>query len=98
MKKVTLATLKSFIRNNFDNLLIEVVSQFDGMQDCVISNNAKDFEPIIVTNHCPSYTLGIKGLWLVGQSNDYIKMYENDNYKWFNVYNCCGECNIAIKK
>ncbi len=34
-KKITKATVKSFIKNNIENLYINVTSDFDGMTDCV---------------------------------------------------------------
>ena len=35
MKKITRATFKAFVRKNSDNLLAKVISDFDGMTDCL---------------------------------------------------------------
>lgn len=34
MSKITRSTIKSFIKNNFNNLYIKTKSRFDGMSDC----------------------------------------------------------------
>jgi len=38
IKKITRATLKSFIKKNKCQLYVKVVSSFDGMTDCVQPN------------------------------------------------------------
>jgi hypothetical protein len=43
-------------------------------------------------------TLGYIGIWLVNSSGNWFKPYEDDQYIGFNVYNCCGEFTVAIKK
>lgn len=37
MAKITRSTIKSFIKNNFNNLYIKTKSRFDGMSDCLES-------------------------------------------------------------
>ena len=58
MKKITLATLKTFIRKNQDNLYIKVKSSFDSNTDCVMSteDNFRKINGIDFTN---KNTLGI---------------------------------------
>lgn len=43
-------------------------------------------------------TLGYKGIWLVNNSRDYFRAYEDENFIGINVYNCCGNFTIAIPK
>jgi hypothetical protein len=68
MKKITMATLKSFINKNKAALFINVLSEFDGMTDGCESRDG-GFQKIEVKTFEP-HTLGIKGLWLVGSSRD----------------------------
>ena len=106
MAKITKATIKSFIRKNIDNIYIQVNTKFNGMTDGVeaIDNNgfyqAKDADHYArekAADH-KDYTMGIPGAWFVGQGNDRFQAYENDNFIGYEVYNCCGNFNLAIKK
>ncbi len=109
-KKITKATLKSFIRRNKDNLFLRVNSKFDGMIDCV--TNVKDTyskvnpDNINLTNYKTTkegwenrnYDLGIVGLWLVGSSRDYFRLIDTKNIFGIAISNSCGSCNLVIKK
>lgn len=97
-KKITLATFKNFIKKNEGNLLVNEVSSFDGMHDCVMSSEKKGFRAITKTESNLKNNLGIVGLWLVGSSRDYFKQYEDEQHTGIEVYNCCGSQIIAIKK
>ena len=97
-KKITLATVKSFVKKNFDNLYIRNDSDFDGMQDCVVSTGDSSFRKVETDERCSDRTLGIKGAWFVGSSRDYLKSYENDNFKGIEVYNSCGSFILAVAK
>jgi hypothetical protein len=96
MSKATMATIKSFIRKNGDNLLISVKSQFDGMVDGVRACEDKSFTPVIKTDAHVQNTLGIQGAWVVGGSRDYIKPLEIEGLTGFRIYNCCGSFEIAV--
>lgn len=97
-KKITLSTVKSFIKNNRDNLFINVKSSFDGMTDCcesqydgfvkVLNDKDKFFH---------SNSLGIAGAWFVGSSRDYFSPYEALGMKGISVSNSCGHFVLAIK-
>ena len=95
-KKITLATFKSFIKKNRENLLVRVSSDFDGMQDCVVANRDAKFKPAVACGN-ENNTLGISGVWLVGSSRDYFTEFEVPGYKGFRVSNCCGSFAVAIK-
>ena len=95
-----------FIRKNFDNLYINVKSDFDGMADCCEARHAgfvkvkKDETEYYQSNKEAMHerTLGIPGAWFVGSSRDYLKSYDDSTFKGFEVSNCCGHFILAIKK
>lgn len=91
-KKITLTTLKSFIKKNSE-LYVSVQSQFNSMVDGVrpIENNFKKVSQ--------NDALGIDTVWLVGDSKDRFNFVENDLYFGIEVYNCCGCATLwTIKK
>lgn len=96
-KKITLATFKSFIRNNYANLHIKVESDFDPMQDMVIDSDDPYFNYREETIRNVNNTLGIKGLWLVGHSDDYFTYYNKNGFVGIEVYNCCGTSILAVR-
>ena len=83
-KKVTMATVKAFVRKNSDNLYAKVTSSFSGMTDCV-----EDVEDEF-TKVSSEDALGIKGVYTVGSSRDHIKPFEDDKHIGFRISNCCG--------
>lgn len=100
-KRITLATIKSFIRKNADNLYINPKSSFDGMVDCVMPVGDGLFHkvdqavtPISFTDG-PSY--GIPGAWFVGGSRNLFTRYERDGFVGYEVWNCCGSFILATK-
>ena len=102
MKKITLATVKSFVKKNSENLFINVESKFCGMNDCVMPerNGFTKTQPsrqgVFVGS--VDHTLGIDGAWFVGSSRDYFRPFENDNLKGYEIYNCCGSFTLAVSK
>ena len=96
MKKITKATLKSFVRRNDGKLFVNVKSSFDGMTDGCESRNG-GFQPQRTADFA-DHTLGIAGIWLVGSSRDYFKAYDKDDYEGIEVSNCCGYFIVAVKK
>ncbi len=95
--KVTLATLKSFIRKNSTEILIQNLSSFNGQIDGIESSKDQNFymAQFVKLN---SHNLGIKGVYMVGHSDDYITTIENDEYVGFHIDNCCGSFSLVIKK
>ncbi len=82
-QKITMATLKSFIKKN-DNLFVEGISSFSGMTDCVEMNRT---ELIPVSKE---KAIGHSGVYCVGQSRDYFCFVENEKYFGIEVSNSCG--------
>ena len=91
-KKITIATVKAFARKNAENLFIKEESSFNGMTDCVESVKMK-FKKVALID-----AFGLKGVYLVGSSSDYIEPFENETLKGFRVWNCCGSGIIATLK
>jgi hypothetical protein len=89
-KKITLATVKSFIRKNADSLWTKTQTSFDGMIDCV-SKVDEEWKPANVNEILESK----HRLWFVGGSRDYFQPYEKGAWKGFEVYNCCGSWLVA---
>lgn len=98
VKKITRATFKSFVRKNVGALWVKIKGDFDGMVDCVMPTQNAMFKPSETTDIDPRTTLGILGVWLVGDSRDYFKPYEDDNYRGIYVSNCCGSFIVAVAK
>jgi hypothetical protein len=110
-KKITVATVKSFIRKNRDSgLLIRVTSHFNGMSDMVEEIENDGFSPIrsrewychdtyryVPYSQDEPNSLGIAGVWFT-RGRDSCSSFENETHKGFTVYNCCGEWTVAIAK
>ena len=102
-KKITLSTIKSFIKNNHDNLFINVKSSFDGMTDGVeqLHNGFVKATPDKTQSLNSDYynsTQGIKGAWFVGSSRDYFTPYSENDLTGIEVSNSCGTFILAIKR
>lgn len=95
-KRITRATIKSFINKNKDRLVIKLHSNFDGMVDCVMPVN-DTFRPAQPTSGMPAYTLGIEGVWLVSGSNNYFSLVDDGKYFGYHVSNSCGSFTIAVE-
>jgi len=97
-KKITKATIKSFIKKNIDNLFVNIESNFDGMVDCVMpcSNGFAKIQKSKDINN--KNTMGIPGVWFVDSSRNYFLSYENKNFLGFECANSCGNWIIAIEK
>jgi hypothetical protein len=98
-KKITLASVKSFIRKNEGKLFINVKSSFDGMTDGCESRH-DGFVKAEKDIHHPEQTLGIKGAWFVGSSRDYFTPFDNigGDMTGIEVYNSCGNFILAVYK
>lgn len=99
-KKITLATVKRFIKAHGHALQIATLSRFDGMIDCVSACEDTSFSKIQApaenrnTEHC----LGISGAWFVFQSRDYFREYDEQGFVGIEVSNSCGRFVLAVPK
>jgi hypothetical protein len=97
-KKITLATFKKFIRENFESLHISHSSTFDGMTDGQRSCD-KVFRKIEKSDRLGmvDHDLGVSGVYLVGSSRDYFTAFEQDGYHGITVLNCCGCFRVGLE-
>jgi hypothetical protein len=97
MKKLTLTTIKSFIKREVTagRLYIKKKSDFDGMVDCVMSCDS-DWKKVDSFNFEEKNTYGIHGAWFIGR--DLINTYSDDTFIGYEVYNCCGSFLLAFKR
>jgi len=91
-KKITLATLKSFIRKNADSLFCKTRSRFDGMTDSI--EQVEDFFGSVSAEKA----LGLQGVYIVGGSRDRFRHFEDESFIGIEVSNCCGRGILAVKK
>ena len=94
--KITLSTLKKFVRENAGNIYVKVLSSFDGMTDCV--ERVEDDFKLITIKEDNGNNLGLPGIHLVGSSRDSFTAYNSDEFEGIEIYNCCGSCIVARKK
>lgn len=97
-KRITLATIKSFLRRNQGQVHIKLLSHFDGMTDGTRDVERPAFVLAAPTERSPQYTLGLAAAWFVGGSRDSYSAYEDDTYQGYEVWNCCVHFIIAVKK
>ncbi len=96
-KKITLATVKSFVKKNSENLYINLKRDFDAMIDGSRQLNG-GFEPAQKTEKNLANTLGLVKAWVVGDSRDYFQHFENEEFTGIQVSNCCSTFILAVKK
>ena len=96
-KKITKATFKSFVKRNAENLHTNEKSSFDGMTDMCEARNG-GFSKVTVDLEKLDGKRVLDGVYLVGRSNDYFTIYEDETYYGIEVYNCCGTSIVAVKK
>lgn len=96
--KITLATVKKFIRENANSLYAKCSSSFDGMTDCV-ENRKGDFVKVNPLNIDlkKEHDLGIEQLWFVRDSRDYFHPFNEGGFRGIRISNSCGSSVIAIK-
>lgn len=96
-KRVTLATIKSFIRKSGSGLHIRVKSKFDGMEDGVREVERNGFTPVLKSERVLENDLGIAGAWFVLGGRDYFSPFTADGFTGFEISNCCGSFILAVK-
>lgn len=100
-KKITMATIKSFVRKNEGSLFVSHGYSFDGMTDCCQPSRDKSIKPLEGSFDNNEPTLGFPALWFVGGSRDKFAPQEIESngvkYTGFEVYNCCACFTILVK-
>src|SRR5690606_18868516 len=85
-KKITRATIKSFIKRQkaVHNLYFKPLSHFDGMIDGIRYEKG-EFRPVREPETTNDYNLGINGAWFVGRSRDYFTEYSDNSFIGYKV-------------
>jgi len=96
-KKITRATVKSFICKAGGKLKIMSSYTFDGMQDCVTATGNWAFVAAKQAAKADQYNLGVAGAHFVGQGRDYFRAYNADGMVGIEVSNCCGSFTLAVE-
>ena len=92
-KKITLSKFKAFAKRNENSLFIKNLSSFDGMTDCVEENKKQEWNKVALEK-----AYGYSGVWLVGCSRDYFRLYQDEKYIGIEAYNSCGSGILATLK
>lgn len=105
-KKITLATVKRFIKKHGAALQISTHSRFSGMTDGVESCADRAFHPVKAPDNFgkpfvpvpgqPDHYLGIAGAWFVFESRDHFSAYNEGGLVGIQVSNCCGRFVLAV--
>ena len=96
-KKITLATVKSFIRKNSDKLFIKVRGKFDAMTDGMEFYQNAGFSQAEKTDSQIDHTMGVNGAWMVSGSRNYVDAYNEDGFTGYRISNCCALFILAVK-
>lgn len=98
-KKITRSTIKSFIKNNFDNLYIATLSRFNGMIDCVDQCNDQTFNKVELDKRerFNDSSLTIKNAYFV-KGRDYFTKFNKNGFVGYEIWNCVGCFILAIKE
>ena len=96
-KRITKSTFKSFLKKNEGKLFVQSKSSFDGMVDCVMPTDNKQFVRAEKAYHPCDNNFGIQGVWLVNGSRDSFTAYDDGVFQGIHVYNCCGSFIVAVK-
>jgi len=97
MTKVTLATVKSFIRKNEGKLYVDQKSSFDGMVDMVMPNNSTVLTRAQKDERGFDNTMGIQGAWFVLGGGDRFSPLQMEGFIGYYIRNCCGEFILATR-
>ena len=108
-KKITVATVKSFIKKNRAALLVRTKTAFDGMEDGVRECDNREYTPAqcreyycnetfkyVLVPLDNTHSMGIIGVWFTGR--DRCSAFETETHRGYEVYNCCGNWMVAVAK
>ena len=94
MTKITLTTIKKFIKENKDKIYIQNITHFNGMTDGIDNCENQNFylseqTEIKQKQYGRDNTLGLKGAYFV--------FFNENNFEGYQVSNCIGHFVIATK-
>ncbi len=100
MKKITLATVKSFIRRNVGKgLLVHTLSRFAMMTDSVGPITYGEWlghRPVNEIDFTKDIEYWIPGASFVRDSCDYFEVIDTPEWSGYRVSNCCGKFELVI--
>lgn len=96
-KRITIATVKAFVRKHQAELYVRTFSTFDGMTDCVQDCDGNQYRKVESVDLTKQNTLGIPGVWFVTRSRDYFNEYTDGEFRGYEVTNSCG-CFVLVTK
>ncbi len=97
MARITIVTIKNFIRDNKLNLWIKHSFSHNGSIDGIEYSEDKSFSPVEKADRSLDNNLGIAGAWFVLGSRDSFSEYKQNGFLGYDVYNSCGSFTIAKK-
>lgn len=89
-----------FMTDEIRAMAMPIIRAFNSdMTDCVQNCDNSRFRPATPSDirNDAGHTLGIAGVWLVGQSRDYFNSFNSDGFTGIEVYNSCGNFVIAVQ-
>ena len=101
-KKTTMATVKAFMKlaASKGKLYLSTRSDFDGMVDCVMPCEDKNFYNVskhLTFQASKSNTYGLPGAWFV-HSRNWVSVYRDQDFIGYTIHNCCGSFVLAIPR
>ena len=102
MSKITLTTIKKFIKDNKGKIFISTINRFNGMTDGIDPCKDKSFKSANQTepkqlDYGRDNTLGIENAHFVFDSRDYFMAYIDTEFYGYEISNCIGNFILAIK-
>lgn len=98
LKRITLATVKSFAKKYSNNLYVKELSNFNGMTDGIEVVKGDFQKTTFNPDNNRFFKTGIKGFYTVGSGRDYFNVYEDESFIGIIVDNACGSAIVATKK
>ena len=99
MKKITRATVKSFIRRHRDHLFIRIDSSKSD-DDCKRPIHGATFNAATVSNCADRDTLGVEGAWFLGKGfvgGDYFQSFQREGYEGIAVSTYLSDFVLAVR-
>lgn len=95
MKKITRATVKSFIRRHRDHLFVMSISSFDGQEDARMAFDKPEFLSVEVWDVNNQRTLGVEGVYF--RENTSFKAYSGHGFEGFEVSHSGADFVLAVR-
>lgn len=97
-KRITLATIKSWMKKNEGRIYVQERSRFDGSIDAVSYHEAPEFNLAQPSYNPHKNNFNMRGVWFVFGGGDCYTPYDDGKFQGYEVYNCCGSFILATLK